>query len=194
MPALIHSGSLKLVRLDVPLEKFPELLAKHRESDPTTVLVEALGAQYVSNGFRSSDTPGFVLEVCKWGHYAGVAGRVLKHNELLTVTECFRDAHAALLSGDPYEAIRRVTSLRYLAVSFGSKHLKFLAPDHAVVLDEIISQRLGYPRTADDYVEFLEDCGQVRDILNEQGIRASDDQELWRVSDVEMAIFSWLCS
>ena len=192
MTAMLHSGSVKMVRLDIPLDEFPSLLAAHRKSDPDTARVEALGKKYVENGFRPEETADFVREVCRWGHYAGVAGRVLKHNSLATITDCFKNAHSELLSGNSYDAIQRVTTLRCLAVSFGSKHLKFLAPDHAVVLDEIISQRLGYPRTADDYVEFLDDCMQIRDILNAQSIRASDEQEHWRVSDVEMAIFSSL--
>jgi hypothetical protein len=33
--------------------------------------------------------------------------------------------------------------LNGFAVSFASKHLKFLAPDHAIVLDSILSKRLG---------------------------------------------------
>jgi hypothetical protein len=53
--------------------------------------------------------------------------------------------------------------LNGLAVSFASKHLKFLAPEKAVVLDSIVSKRLGYELTPDGYQAFLNDCRRIRD-------------------------------
>jgi hypothetical protein len=192
MPAVLVNGSVNIIRLSVPLREFPALLAQHRVSDPTTPEVEALGAAYVAQGFRERDTPEFVRAVCKWGHYAGVGGKVLKRNPIKNIRARMRNAHVALQKDDPLTAITEVTQLKGLGVSFGSKHLKFLLPDRAVVLDSIISERLGYRRTPKDYVDFLRDCAAIRDILSSQGIVASADQPAWRVSDVEMAIFKSL--
>jgi hypothetical protein len=93
------------------------------------------------------------------------------------------------MQGKVQEAITKIIEIKSLNVSFGSKHLKFLAPKHAVVLDSIISEHLGYPRTKEGYAEFLQDCFGLRDILNAKGIRPSATQAKWRVSDVEMALF-----
>jgi hypothetical protein len=79
-----------------------------------------------------------------------------------------------------------------LGVSFGSKHLRFLAPDRAVVLDSTISERLGYKMDAGGYREFLGDCLSVRDILNEKKIDAAEAGRRWRACDVEMAIYTSL--
>ena len=194
MPTIVHEKHIKIVRLSIALDQFPAHLSRHCISDPTTPEIERLGAKYVTETFPLKQTEGFVKAVCKWGNYAGVSGNVLKHNTLTSIQSCFRNAYSAQLKNDPREAIKLVTSLKGFAVSFGSKHLKFLDPERAVVLDSIISERLGYLRTPDGYAEFLGDCMSIRDALNTEGIAASKKQRLWRVSDVEMAIFSKLRS
>lgn len=188
MPVIVHDGEMKIVRLAIPLNEFPRLLAAHLAADHDTDEVEALGANYVEHDFQVTDTEEFVRRVCRWGNYDGVAGKVLQNNELGFVANRFREAHSALADGDPVAAIEAVTRVYGLAVSFGSKHLKFLDPDRAVVLDSIISERLGYRRTAPDYADFVADCATIRDLLNQAGI-PRPPEGAWRISDVEMAIF-----
>ena len=189
MPTLLLNSNIKVIRLSVGLSDFPDLLAKHRASDPDTQKVEKLGAAYRDQGFKEAETTEFIKAVCRWGCYDGIAGKVLKHNALSTVTGQLRAAYVALTNDSPLLAIREVTAIKGLAVSFGSKHLKFLDPDRAVVLDSIISEEMGYRRTPEGYATFLADCIAIRDILNENNIAATPQQPLWRVSDVEMAIF-----
>ena len=189
MTALSINGLVHVVRLTVPLHDFPALLASHGSAYDGTEHCERLGAAYVRKRFPAADTAAFVQAVCKWGNYAGVGGKVLKHNKPSTVRDALKDGHAWLHKGNPRQAIERVTSLHGLGVSFGSKHLKFLAPDHAVVLDSIIGETLGYKRTPEGYEEFVRDCATIRDLLNAASIPTGRVQSNWRISDVEMAIF-----
>jgi hypothetical protein len=189
MPVLQINGELKIVRLSIKLTEFPSLLKQHLDSDPETIKMEKLGIAYIANGFKLNETEEFVRKVCKWGNYAGVAGSVLKHNALDFIQQQLKKAYEFNLSDNFLEAITSVKRINCLAVSFGSKHLKFLNPDRAVVLDRIISERLGYPHSELGYVEFLKECISIRDILNNANVVASAPHLLWRVSDVEMAIF-----
>lgn len=189
MAILKHGGAVNIVRLNIPLSEFPTLLKEHLKSDVSTPAIEKIARKLVKDDFPEHGVVDFVKRVCIWGNYAGVYGKVLKHNTIRKIKTQLIEAHAALRADDPKTAIEAVTLIKGLAVSFGSKHLKFLNPDKAGVLDSIISERLGYKRTADGYVEFLSDCNAIRDILNQAGISASATRQQWRVSDVEMAIF-----
>jgi hypothetical protein len=82
-----------------------------------------------------------------------------------------------------------------LGVPFASAHLKFLAPDRAVVLDSNISARLDYPKTPEGYLRFVEDCRRILQRINEAGLSYPGYGAAgWRVSDVEMAIYESLRS
>lgn len=189
MGALFHNGEVNIVRSCMKLTDYAIHLQSHVSQYPKTSVVEKIGKQYVANGFPIATTEEFVREVCRWGNYPGVAGKVLKANDLSVVRDYLCSAHHKITSNDPRGAIEAVTSIKCLAVSFGSKHLKFIAPDHAVVLDSVISERLGYPRDARGYADFLKDCFSIRDMLNSASIPATPKRPTWRVSDVEMAIF-----
>ena len=200
MPMMLQGGTIKVVRLAIPLNEFPELLQQHHADylkklkrlgklNLTTDAVEALGSTFVQSDFPDSQVADFVTAVCGWGNYDGVRGKVLRRNTPAEISTAFRAAHSALLNGDPKTAAEKVTKVKGLAISFGSKHLKFLDPDRAVVLDSILSSRLGYVCDSVGYAEFVRDCAETRDILNAQGIIASPNRTAWRISDVEMAIF-----
>lgn len=189
MTALSMNGRVHVVRLTVPLRAFTTLLASHGSAYDGTEHCERLGAAYVRNGFKVAETKAFVQAVCRWGNYAGVGGRVIAENATADIKKALKDGHARLLNGNPKEAIECVTSLYGLGVSFGSKHLRFLAPRRAVVLDSIISESLGYKRTPEGYAEFVRDCAKIRRLLNAAAIPTSRAHRRWRISDVEMAIF-----
>jgi hypothetical protein len=144
--------------------------------------------------FPIDQTAEFVRAVCAWGDYRGVAGRVLKNNTAEAVTSAFRSALALLKQDMVAEALRHVTDLRGLGISFGSKHLKFLDPARAVVLDSVISGRLGYPLTIDGYTEFLADCHALLERTRAANVEYpfSHHYPGWRVSEMEMVIFAKL--
>ena len=190
MPILEFGQDIEVIRLSVPLDQFSELLAAHvRETKIPTAEVEKHGAEYIAKGFQNDETMQFIKRVCDWGNYSGVAGKVRRYNKRGKIAQIFRDCNLLIRASNAQAAIEKITEIKGLGISFGSKHLKFLAPEHAVVLDSIISEHLGYPRTKEGYAEFLQDCFVLRDILNKKGIRPSEAQDKWRVSDVEMALF-----
>ena len=136
---------------------------------------------------QPSELRDFIKAVCNWGGYSGIAGGVIKNNDGTKLRDAFRSAHSHANAGDDLSAIKSLLELNGLAVSFASKHLKFLAPENAVVLDSIISKRLGYELTPNGYQAFLNDCRRIL-----ERAKACGGREGWRVSDIEMAIFEKL--
>ena len=191
----ISHGSVKVIPKSIRLDAFPTLRKDHFEADLKrrvelrTATVERLGRAYVKNDFPVERTAEFVRSVCSWGNRAGTAELVITSNDLSDVSQKLRKGHARLLRGNYAEAIEAVTSIKGLGISFGSKHLRMMAPSRAVVLDSVISERLGYPREVDSYIEFLKDCIFIKEKLLERRIYPFPNRQTWRVSEVEMAIY-----
>ena len=187
-----HGGRYGFCRLWLSPAEFPDLLRWHYTEgyDPRRIEREAL--DLATADFPADRTAAFVKSVCDWVNYHGVVGRVLKHNGAESIAEAFRSALALLQRDRVADALRQITSLRGLGVSFGSKHLKFLDPSRAVVLDSIISGRLGYLLTIDGYMEFLGDCQALLARVLAAGIEYPfpDHRPGWRVSEMEMVIFA----
>lgn len=197
MPVWLASKSIRIVRLDIPLANFPLLLERHLAADRghrsrDTRVVEGLCASYVANGFRVAETENFVRRVTRWGNYAGIGGQVVRNNDMAEIADAFQEAHADLRNGRTASAISRIIAIDNLAVSFGSKHLRMIDPYRAVVLDSTISCRLGYPGTVEGYTEFVTDCRSIRSILRSKKIPPAPKRKIWRLSEVEMAIFAHL--
>jgi hypothetical protein len=193
MPIVEGNNRLGFCRLWIGLDEFPDLFRRHRETDPDTPAVEKAARELAANGFDEGGTQQFVRTVCRWGNYPGVAGRVLANNDMGAIQSAFRLAQAVEQGGNVRAALKAILKLHSLGVSFGSKHLKFLAPTKAVVLDAVISGRLGYSLTLDGYEEFLADCRIILDRVAGAGIDFPfPDEGAWRISDIEAAIFAKL--
>jgi hypothetical protein len=171
----------------IRLDELNALLDEFIRKEPRTKLIEQQAERLIKSEFQPSELRDFIKAVCNWGGYGGIAGRVIKNNDRTKLRDAFRSAHSHANAGDDLRAIKSLLELNGLAVSFASKHLKFLAPENAVVLDSIINKRLGYELTPNGYQAFLNDC---RHIL--ERAKASGSRERWRVSDIEMAIFEKL--
>jgi hypothetical protein len=173
---------------NIRLNELDALLQSFRNKEPVTEQIERQAQRLVRNKFQSfPELCDFIGAVCRWGGYSGIAGRVIKNNDKTTLRDAFISAHYHVDAGDDLAAIESLLELKGLAVSFASKHLKFLAPEKAVVLDSIISKRLGYELTPEGYQAFLNDC---RCILKRA--KSCGGREGWRVSDIEMAVFEKL--
>ncbi len=176
-------------RVSIWVSDFPELLARHCLEDPTTHCIERFGKQYIADEYPLRQTEYFVRAVCKWDNDNRIGFKVLRDNDLGSIRNHFRNAQWAMLERKPLGAIKEITKIKGLGISFGSKHLKFLNPSRAVVLDSIIRDKIGYSNTSKGFCSFLNDCFVIRDHLNFYRIAASATRKRWRVSDVEMAIF-----
>jgi hypothetical protein len=190
-----HESQLHITHFSIVITELPALLQRFIRSEPTTQDLETFAASVIAGGFTADDTADFVRRVCRWGGYAGVAGRVLKNTEIATLRASLAVATTDAHAGKAGSALRQLMELKGLALSFASKHLKFLAPDRAVVLDSVVSSHLGYPLTYSGYADFLADCHTLRDMAQQLGVEYPGwGKDGWRVSDIEMAIFEKLRS
>jgi len=76
-------------------------------------------------------------------------------------------------------------------VSFASKHLRLLRPDLCPVLDNILSEKLGYPLNTRGYRRFAKDCRRAARVLERHGVSnpLGRDGGAWFAADVEMAFY-----
>jgi hypothetical protein len=178
----------------IDLQDFPNLLHEFVRREPDTRTIEQQARQLIEGRFNERELEPFIKAVCRWGGYAGVAGKVRRyHPTTAELRSHFQDAYSKVVLSEDREAIKCLLRIKGLAVSFASKHLKSLAPDRAVVLDSIISARLGYPRTPEGYERFVGDCRSILARIASDGLSYPGYGPAgWRVSDVEMAIYQKL--
>jgi hypothetical protein len=170
-------------------------LDRHLSEDPLTKLVEEHAERYVSAGFPAHGTLLFVRLVYAWGgarppNYV----RIYEENcgdEFALLTRQLKCAHEQSLHNNYADAIGVLSDIGGVGISFGSKFLRFLCPDRAVVLDKNIRERCGYDETSTQYAQFVRDCSLVRDNLDEAGFRCGGGAP-WRCCDVEMAIYKYV--
>ena len=105
-------------------------------------------------------------------------------------------AQAAIEQEQPdlQTAIREVRALNGLGLSFASKHLRMLWPQHCPVLDSVLHTHLGYPLNSTGYRQLPEDCRTVAALLEHQGITnpVRKNRHAWYVADVEAAVFTYV--
>jgi hypothetical protein len=172
----------------IDLAQFPALLQTFVQKEPRTRDIEIQGARLAAEGFSDPQLRKFIQAVCEWGGYTGIAARVIQNNRDLATQ--FQQAHQAASSGKAVEGLTILRQVKGLGISFASKHLKFLAPDDAVVLDSTIKEQLGYATNLTGYGAFLTDCHDVLNACNQFKIHYTGwGAQGWRVSDIETAIF-----
>jgi hypothetical protein len=196
MPISIEQGHIVVAdRPPLTPDILRTCLDRHLSEDPLTNLVEEHAERYVSADFPTHETLLFVRLVCAWG---GARPRNYVHiyeencgDAFAVFTRQLQYAHDQSLLNNHADAIDAVSGFRGVGISFGSKFLRFLCPDRAVVLDKNIRQRCGYDETNNDYAQFVHDCSLVRDNFNAAGFRR-DGVRPWRCCDVEMAIYKYV--
>ena len=193
MPVIAIGKVWHFCPLSIDLDQFPDLARKHRKLYPNTPAVEALGLKFARDGFPETGAINFVQKVCGWGGYAGIAGRVTRDARPLAICSALQAGYNLAIDGSPGEGLRAINGLKGLGISFASKHLRFLVPQSAVVLDSIISGRLGYSMSIDGYESFLADCQTLQaDVERASIVHPFNADGHWRVSDIESAIFAKL--
>lgn len=181
----------------IPYVDFPGLLTAHLSRNPKTPAIEATGAFLRdSPTIKLADLDAFIKDVCGWGNYSGIHARVMKENSSRQIEVAFADAIYKLKSTplDIVGAMDSMLNLKELGVSFSSKHLRFLFPEHCAVLDSILSERLLYDLSSSSYGEFCGACEKMATELNQARIPCpfpGAPNPVWRPSDVEAALFAW---
>jgi hypothetical protein len=172
-----------------------ELVAKHLNVVGRTRTLEATAQQLVDADFPDDALVRFVMEVCAWGGYKGIAGRVLRRNSVEDIRIQFRSATKVLDANAPDvgAALAAVNQLCCLGrPSFASKHLRFLRPEHCPVLDSVLATTLGYSLNREGYRAFASDCATIAVWLQTASSvnPASRKEDRWYAADVEMALFA----
>jgi len=199
MPLNILLTGVQVAGKLIPFADFPAYRARHLTRVLGTLDLEIRGNNLRSASFRAADLDSFIREVCRWGNYPGIAGRVLKRNVMTTLQDQF-NAATSLLNVDQAStdvALAAINKIKSLGTpSFASKHLRFLRPDICPVLDTIMSIRAGYAFTPGGYKMFSEHCLTVARVLSSVSPLAAADSEVarktWGAADVEMAVFAFL--
>lgn len=166
----------------------------HRAGDPLTDFVNDFSKSFLDEDMPHNKAMLFVRLVCAWGGLRGGNFQLFKEKvaELEAKGRSLRcilqEGKETSVAGNYSNAIKAFDGTLGLGVSFRSKVLRFLCPDHAAILDSHIRKQLGYSNTANGYELFVNDCIAVRDCLNKSNLRP-EGLRVWQTTDVEMGIF-----
>jgi hypothetical protein len=150
------------------------------EEDSTTKIVEEFGGKILDGS--STSYLDFSVQVCDWGRGQRVLGNLKRHHKekLEGVLRAWLTLPNLI---DNHEmAIKTGAKIKGLGVSFASKHLRMLAPEHHAVLDDVLSQGLGFALNEKGYVLFIR-------MLNEFKKRHHLDFNDHNLAEIEAGIF-----
>lgn len=165
----------------------------HISGDPLTNNVAEFADTFVRNDMPESQAYLFVRMVCAWGGLGRGNPAKIRNSIFLNghgeiwLRSLLKTGRQKSIEGKYEEALRAFDQINGLGISFTSKLLRFLAPDHAAVLDSIIRDSLGYANSAAAYREFVTDCMAIREKLKTEKKRPDGGD--WRTTDIEMGIF-----
>lgn len=145
----------------------------------------------------------FIGEVCKWGGYPGIAGRVRRDNRANHILRQFQLAITQINANAPAAALSAINGITQLGTpSFASKHLRFLAPDQCGVLDALVRDSLGeYSWDAAGYGSYCADLQALATHVNNLTVAQTNplapstspsrpSGNRWLPSDCDMVIFA----
>ena len=191
---------IKLGKISLSLSNFPYFLKRWLDKwgSEDTKELEIQGINLIAVDFAEEDLRYFIRQVCRWGNYAGIGGRVLNQNKIDMIRTNFLEAWKALNLSPPNvrRALISINKIKNLGTpSFASKHLRFLMPQVCPVLDSIIWQGVGkYSFDPEGYAEFSRDCLEIASKLHKNltiNPRARETG-MWFAADIEGAIFEYL--
>lgn len=106
----------------------------------------------------------FSEAVCTWGRGGRVWGKLKTYNSSENLAKSLVEWFVSASEADsPEAAIKPGLAIKGLGVSFASKHLRILWPDCYGVLDEVISDGLGFARSVKGYRLFMHCLNRFND-------------------------------
>lgn len=124
-----------------------------RKEFDTTVEVENLGAA-LSTG-EPVNVLLFSQKVCEWGQGQRVWANLLRRNGKEKLESLLGKWLKGIAGASDEDAILGGVNIHGLGVSFASKHLRMLAPEKYAVLDDVLSEGLGFALNGKGYRLFL---------------------------------------
>ena len=123
--------------------------------DETTERVEKIGSK-ISSESTDAELLTFSQLVCEWGRGQRVWGNLQKHNRAEELALAYSDWFSlAKKAVNVAAAIELGLNIKGLGVSFASKHLRMLDPEKFAVLDEVLSEGLGFALNPKGYQLFM---------------------------------------
>ena len=133
-----------------------------QQEDPTTGTLEALGSRILAGA--SDESFEFSRQVCEWGGGGRVWGNLNRYYSPDALQSELQDWFFAVSAADGHSnAIKSGLGIKGLGVSFASKHLRLLAPDHYAVLDDVLSMGLGFALNSAGYDLFMHELKQFKE-------------------------------
>ena len=173
---------------------FPALYGKFLGATGNTPDIECEGAKLMNlHRFGDRRAYCFVLSILAWGGSRGaqIRGNLSRYYGSETkiqsgLAQAVRDTVHSLKTGSCADAIQTITGHKGFQTPFGSKVLRMLAPERAVVYDNVLNRKmkLGWGRFA--YGEFCDSCVLLAGELNKRKIGA----RRWKAADVEAVIYA----
>lgn len=171
--------------VSVRFDELAKLVTVHRTQWEPPERLENWGKRLIGAGFPTDESRQFAAAVFRWGGGHRLIGRFLEQNEGDAIPRALDQAEDLAARGCSAEGVERIIQLRFIRQSFASKLLRFLCPQNAVILDDVLRKALAYEQTADGYRAFLSDCHAVLMAVRRRHLD-------WRVCDIESAIFAKL--
>lgn len=197
MPIEVRRASVVVGHGSLPYREFPGLLQAHLDVVADTDVLERSGHRLLSTGFPEVELVEFIRAVCRWGGWAGIAGRVRRDNTTDQIRAAFTRAGQELGRRSPdlalaMGAINRIKGLG--KPSYASKQLRFLCPERCPILDNMFAKDLGYTYDVDGYAELADDLAMLARALEANAIPNPRDRPngRWFAGDVDMALFAWV--
>ena len=134
----------------------------------TTQNVEKAGT-HINQKSKPADLLQFSQLVCDWGRGQRVWANLLRHNSRENLAAAYSNWFSiAKNSPDVQTAIEPGINIKGMGISFASKHLRMLAPEKFAVLDDVISEGLGFALNQKGYQLFMQLLGEF---LNKNHIK-----------------------
>ncbi len=186
--------------------QFPSKLAVHLLKAPNTLLIEYKWKQISSNPLTSANAWDFLKQVVDWGSVHWVNSKI-KSNTKNNVRLCLSTAKNHLAGPNPKigNALAAVSNINGLGISFATKVVRFICPEHCPVLDKVIWQGMYMgcgangstpPTIANgglkNYTSYVTDIKAIAQKMKKIPNPLGRPNGEWYPADVEMAIYAHL--
>jgi hypothetical protein len=194
MPLILQSDGFRVGRVFLKWKELQSLRAKFLERNGRTLKLERDAATKCRVPVTAESTRWLVKEVCIWGGYAGIYGRVLANNPMPHIQACLSEA-LEILDGpesSPKRALETINRIKGLGTpSFASKHLRLLRPAHCVVFDSILRDESELPFNSVAYAQFCAFCTECASAISKLNSYPATERKggVWLPADVEMGLF-----
>lgn len=155
-----------------------------QNEDESTKSLENFGLE-INKYINHEKLLEFSRLVCEWGRGQRVWANLKRHNDLTVLAIAYEKWFEVIMNDNPSDekAILLGTKIKGLGISFASKHLRMLMPEKYAVLDNVLSEGLGFALNAKGFRLFM------TLLRNFSGNYNKKYNSQYSVADIEAGIF-----